>query len=125
MIVLISLFSSLLTFKFSHLKKIGTIRSSTILTLIFYTVIIGLRPWFDIDLEHNMALFFVASFVGMSCPNRVGTFGVIAGAIIYSGLFYLLVPLLTGFGGALGLSAFIGCFVAVSLKEIVTRKWKG
>ncbi|EQC46138.1 hypothetical protein M900_1828 [Bacteriovorax sp. Seq25_V] len=97
-------------------------RASTLVTLFFYVILLFIRTHIVFDFEYFLALVFGASFVGMSCPNRVGFLGVFLGSIIYSGLFHFLVPMLTGFGGALGLSAFLGCVVAVCLRLYIIRK---
>lgn len=122
MILIVSLFTALSTFKLSHYPRVGVIRASSLVTLAFFLLLKFVQSYTSFDLDFYLALVFGATFVGMSSSDRVGLLGVALGSIVYSVIFFYLVPLLEGFGGALGLSAFLGCVVAMCLRRYIIRK---
>lgn len=122
--ILISCLSSYLTFEFSKIKYFGAIRASAILTLLFYIDLLILNYFFLVDIDFFLSIFFGGSFIGMSCPSKVGYYSLFGGAIIFSVLFIYLLPYLPGMGGALGLSAFLSVFLVLSIKKIIKHTTK-
>lgn len=121
LLIALSILLSVLTFSFSKLNSIGAIRSSAIITLISCGIIMLLRTTWKFDSETYMALSFGASFVGMSCPTRFGIKSIALGGLFFGIFFLNLVPLLTGFGGALGTSAFLAISLVHLIKIILVK----
>ena len=101
--IIISIIAGISTFQLSQLKAFGIIRSSALLSLIAYGILYLLTP----NYELLSIVFFGASFVGMSCSSRMHNITVTISSIIFAIFFHYLAPLLKGYGGALGLSAFL------------------
>jgi hypothetical protein len=104
-----------MTFEFAKKSKIGAIRSSTAVTILFFLILTVVNFFTEIKVEYFVTVAFGASFVGMSCPSRFSRFAVVVGSIIFGFLFYYLVPLLEGLGGALGFSAFVSICIVSTL----------
>ncbi|EPZ49980.1 hypothetical protein M902_0899 [Bacteriovorax sp. BAL6_X] len=105
--ICVSLIGALSTFHLSRFNKIGTIRASAFLTLVAYTILYFTVP----DYEMMAVIFFGSSFVGMSCPVKMHNYTIIIGAVFFALFFQYLVPYLEGYGGALGMSAFLSVLV--------------
>ncbi len=117
-ILLTSLLGSLMTYELSKVSWLGSIRSSCLLTLIFW-LDLNLLIYFDFSLSIDLylAAFFGGTFIGMSSHLKFSRSDVVFASIIYSGLFVYFLPLVAGLGGALGFSAFIsiGCIYLAKL----------
>lgn len=117
----ISIVAALLTYECSKISWLGPIRASCALTLLSFIDFAIINYFFAIDIRFVTTLFFGATFVGMSCPTKIGRFGLSLSALFFSLLFLNLVPLLEGMGGALGLSAFLSVFFMALIKKTVVR----
>lgn len=109
----LGLFASLLTYQLRHKYQWNLIRASVLPTLFFCTIALI----FEFP-NYYQALFFGATFVGMSSDLRLGKIGIIFSSLLFIFLFSILVDLIKGPGGVLGTIAFI----STSLTWI-TKKW--
>ncbi|MDQ2044429.1 hypothetical protein NRL14_11895 [Pseudoalteromonas sp. 20-92] len=100
---LIALLGAFLTFFLAKKNRFDAIRASAALSIVAYLLlsVLNLNP------ELYSMVFFGGTFIGMSAPHRFGIYTVTNSAIIFSILFEYLVPRLDGYGGALGISAFL------------------
>ena len=100
---LIALLGAFLTFFLAKHNRFDAIRASAALSIVAYLLlsVLNLNP------ELYSIVFFGGTFIGMSAPHRFGIYTVTNSAIIFSILFEYLVPRLDGYGGALGISAFL------------------
>ncbi|UJX26529.1 hypothetical protein L3Q70_05050 [Pseudoalteromonas sp. CF6-2] len=102
------------TYLLAHHNRFDGIRASASLSIIAYCVLYFITP----DVELYSVAFFGGTFIGMSAPKRFGIFTLAISALLFSILFEYLVPLLNGYGGALGLSAFLSvciCHIGILL----------
>lgn len=113
----ISLVAALLTFECSKISWLGPIRASCVLTLLSFIDFAIINYFYAIDIRFVTTLFFGATFVGMSCPTKIGYLSLSLSALVFTLLFFNLVPLLEGMGGALGLSAFLSVFFMTLIKK--------
>ncbi|WP_372761870.1 hypothetical protein [Pseudoalteromonas sp.] len=126
--VLIALIAAFATFYLAQHSRFNAIRASASLTIMAYLVFALL----NLDAELYGVIFFGGTFIGMSAPHRFGVFTLTSSAIIFSLLFEYLVPILDGYGGALGTSAFLAiciCHLFIILgaprsKNIAIRRGK-
>ena len=89
-------------------RKMGSIRASTLVTLLF----IAFSTPFDFELNPTLhAVCLGASFVGMTDPKRLSIWNLALASIAFSIVFSTLIQHLKGLGGALGTSAFISCLL--------------
>ncbi len=86
----------------------GPVRASSLFTLIFIGLTFTL-PFAVIPTLHAACLG--ASFVGMTEPTRLSRKELAFASLIFAFIFQFLIIYLKGFGGALGLSAFVSCLV--------------
>mgnify|MGYP003574887615 CR=1 FL=1 len=123
MVTILSVFATaltaaLLTHELSQKKNWGTIRSSSFLTLAFALV----TSLFHYKLSYKLQLVFLGgSFVGMSDPKKLNRYQISTASAFFSFIFLYFISFLKGFGGALGLSAFLSC-LSVNLITHTGRK---
>lgn len=120
LILTISLVATLLTHELSLKKSWGGIRASSFLTLVF-VLLTTILPM-PIPLKYQL-VFLGGSFVGMSDPKRLNKKQLAIASLIFTLLFIYFINFLKGFGGALGLSAFLSC-ITVTLLTMSGRKVK-
>ncbi|MEL0647938.1 hypothetical protein V6248_10940 [Pseudoalteromonas agarivorans] len=118
---LIALLGSFLTFYLAKHNRFDGIRASASLSIIAYLILSTL------NLNPNLysVVFFGGTFIGMSAPHRFGVYTVASSSILFSLLFEYLVPKLDGYGGALGISAFLSvciCHMCILLGAPRSRK---
>jgi hypothetical protein len=101
--MVVSLLGAFSTVLLAKYKPIGTIRASAITSIIAYCLFLA----FTDSAQLYGTLFFGGTFIGMSAPTRFGVYSITSSAIIFSLLFEHLIPIIKGFGGALGMSAFL------------------
>lgn len=116
-VLLTSVLGAIICFEASKFQKLGALRASALSTLVFGFVLylVGIRE------EVYLAAFYGASFAGMSCPTRFARLGIALSGLVFGLLFTLLVPHLQGYGGALGVSAFVSV-CSVLLAQILFTK---
>lgn len=119
MIAVVAQFSTQLTHYLIVERKMGSIRASTSVTLLF---IVFSTPF---NFEVNPILHAVclgASFVGMTDPKRLSIWSLGLASIAFSVIFSTLIQYLKGLGGALGTSAFVSClFIYIISKQFNER----
>ena len=92
------------TFILAQYQRIGPIRASCLLTLLFVSVVNFIPiQWPDA----SKILFFGGSFIGMSGIDRLSRYTLPLSCLIFYFYFFNLAPQLQGIGGALGLGAFL------------------
>ncbi|MBQ4856934.1 hypothetical protein [Pseudoalteromonas sp. MMG007] len=121
---LIALLGAFLTFYLAKHNRFDGIRASASLSIIAYLILSAL------NLNPNLysVVFFGGTFIGMSAPHRFGVYTVASSSILFSLLFEYLVPKLDGYGGALGISAFLSvciCHMCILLGAPRSKKNQG
>jgi len=95
-------------------KNIGSVRASSFLTLSFILFTLPLSMEIIPTLH---AVFLGSTFVGLTEPRRLSRYQLGAASLFFCLIFQFLVPDLKGFGGALGLAAFLACSVTFWLNK--------
>lgn len=119
--LIISILGALSTFELSKTKYFDSLRSSALLSSIFYL----LCSFFLVEYSSNAitwaSVFFGSSFVGMCSEKRFERINIVIASLAFSYIYTFLSPSFDHLGGALGFSAFL----AVLLSEIyfVGRNW--
>ena len=115
-ILMIAILSTQLTRQFVIRTGSSPIRASSALTLIF----VFISSLFTSPLIPSLqASFLGATFVGMSEPGRMTKKKLLTASIIFSLIFYFLLPHSRGLGGALGCAAFTSCVITLLLKKVL------
>lgn len=112
----IAIMASFLTYTLRHKYHWNAIRASTLPTLIFSL----LTSYLNLPNPYQ-ALFFGATFVGMSTDKRLGKLEVIFSSLIYVLIYSTLVDLIKGPGGVLGTLAFISSSAMWLIKKNILR----
>lgn len=112
----LSLFASFLTYTLIHKYHWNIIRASTAPTLIFTLIFqaMGLSNSYH-------ALFFGATFIGMSNENRLGKLEVLFSSLLFVLIYATLIDFFQGFGGVLGALAFFSSSATWLLKKYFLR----
>jgi hypothetical protein len=125
MIILISLIvsslASLLTFEVSKFERIGPIRASSGLTLLSFIDFSIINFFIPIDVNYWMAMFFGATFVGMSCPTKFSRRSILVSGALFAVIFSIISGYLQGLGGVLGLSAFLS-IITIQLLRVLKKR---
>jgi hypothetical protein len=120
---LIALLGTFLTFYLAKHNRFDGIRASASLSIIAYLLLSA----FNLNPDLYAVVFFGGTFIGMSAPHRFGVYTLASSAVIFSLFFAYLVPILDGFGGALGVSAFLSvciCHIFILLGAPRSKKPK-
>lgn len=110
-VFLISIVAALTTFLISSKLKADPIRVSAGLTLLALAIFFAIGLFYEIKIDVLGAVFFGASFVGMSSNEKYTIVQVLFSSILFGLVFIFLTPLLSGLGGALGFSAFLSALL--------------
>lgn len=112
----ICLFASFLTYTLIHKYHWNTIRASTIPTLFFALI------FQQLDLPSSyQALFFGATFIGMSNEKRLGKLEVLFSSLLFVTIYTMLIGFFQGPGGVLGALAFLATSTTWFLKKYFLR----
>ena len=104
----VSLVAVLMTRHCIQKRNLSAIRASTALTLSF----VALTSFFVSPLIPTLqAGFFGATFVGMTEADKLTTKALCLAALLFSFVFFFLIPHSHGLGGALGCGAFLSCLI--------------
>ncbi len=104
-LIILALLGGVSTYLLSQVPTMGTIRASSISTIICFLVLHG---FLGIDSANQYsAIFFGGSFVGMSSPTKLSLAAVVVASGVFGVVSAFLLPLLAGLGGALGICAFL------------------
>ena len=100
-------------------KNFPPVRASSLLTVFIVSTVMLL----DLKFGNRIApVVLGATFVGMSESERLGYKSLSFASIVFSLVFFYLIPFNPGFGGALGLAAFCSCILVYGLKKILIKK---
>jgi hypothetical protein len=95
-------------------KNIGSVRASSFLTLSFILLTLP----FSMEIIPALhALFLGSTFVGLTEPRRLSRYQLFVASFIFCLIFQFLILYLKGFGGSLGVSAFLACLVTFWLNK--------
>lgn len=118
LILSVSIISTQLTRWIIKEKDLSPIRTSTMLTLVFYLMT------YPFEFEHKLMLqsaFLGATFVGMSEAGKMSEKRLFWASIVYSLIFNYLLPFNVGLGGALGFAAFTSCLFVQFMRTHVIK----
>lgn len=108
LILIVSQIATQATHALALKEHFGSVRASSLLTLIF----IGLTIPFSYEMIPALqAVFLGSSFVGMTDPKRLSRMQLFFASLIFCFIFQFLIIYLNGLGGVLGLSAFLSCLM--------------
>lgn len=110
----LTLIGAVSTFALAQRHWFNAIRASSILTILFYLLLVLIEA----DADFWASVFFGGTFIGMSTPHKFSYVALIASSLCFSWLFIMLMPYLDGVGGALGCSAFISVVITHMLRTI-------
>ena len=120
-ITITALLGAYSTYFLAHHNRFNSIRASAATSIIAFAIL----SLFPVDVELYSVAFFGGTFIGMSAPKRFGIFTLAIASILFALLFEYLVPRLHGYGGALGLSAFLSvcvCHIGILLGAPRSKK---
>ncbi len=123
MSVFIDIFTALLgaitTFYLDSRIRLSKVEASALPTFIFASVFFLVSPLLKLEqslVDHWVAVFFGATFIGMT-SSKLANFKVIAiAAIIFAPIYLRTLKSFDGFGGKLGFLACISVVVAIGVK---------
>lgn len=129
--ILISIVSSVLTFRLIKRPEISPTRASSFISLIGFGILYGISKIYSFDFYYFSILLFGASFVGMCSHKVVSQLEVFIGACLFGVLYIFLMPVFEGLGGALGFCAFLSLVISRTLVSksislytgVVGEKW--
>lgn len=108
LIILVSLLASQITLYIVKKYQFNTIRVSSGLTLIFLLLMESV----DSEISNTLCASFLGStFLGMSNQEIFSERDLVFVSLIFSLIFYFVLPFNIGLGGALGTSAFVSCAI--------------
>jgi len=107
-LVLVAQMSTQATHFLALQKKLGAVRASAIVTLLFVGMTLPIASDFFSVLH---AVCFGASFVGMSDPKRLSVKQLALASFVFALFFHFFIHYFKGLGGALGFSAFMACLL--------------
>ena len=100
-------------------KQVPPVRASSMLTLFTVSTIMLINR----DYGNQFAPVILGStFVGMSESHRLRLKSLTFASLVFSLVFYFVVPYNPGFGGALGLAAFTSCILIYGMKNLLNKK---
>lgn len=102
-------------------KKMGSIRASTLVTLLF----IAFSMPFHFEIIPTLhAVCLGASFVGMTDPKRLSIWKLRLASVAFALVFSTMIQHLKGLGGALGTSAFVSCLFIYGFSKKINEMIK-
>ncbi|BFT30950.1 hypothetical protein D210916BOD24_21260 [Alteromonas sp. D210916BOD_24] len=115
-LIILALLGGLSTYLLSRVPSIGTIRASSITTIMCFLIFYG---FWGIDIANQYsAIFFGGSFVGMSSPTKLSLSAVVVASGVFGVISAFLLPILAGLGGALGICAFLSVVLVYGSKYL-------
>lgn len=123
LVLAVAQFSTQFTHYLIVKRKMGSIRASTLVTLLF----IAATTPFSFGMSATLqAVCLGSSFVGMTDPKRLGIWPLALASLAFAVVFTMFIHYLNGLGGALGSSAFVSClliyYIAKSRKIFIKEK---
>ncbi len=120
-IAICALIGAYSTYILAHHNRFDGIRASAATSIIAYSIL----SLSAVNVELYSVAFFGGTFIGMSAPKRFGSFTLAISSLLFAMLFEYLLPRLQGYGGALGLSAFLSvcvCHIGILLGAPRSKK---
>ena len=111
---------AILTFVLIHRFRVSAIRASSGLTLLFAGLI---WHFLGADFFTYSALFFGATFVGMTDSSRLGLKRVLLTSQLYVLVYSILSLFFAGLGGNLGASALISCCLVYEASRLIKKRF--
>jgi hypothetical protein len=116
LILITALLTSVLTRWLIKEKKVAPIRASSFITL----MILGALSLFQFEYKDLLgAAALGGTFVGMTESARLPKRSFLFAGLLFSLLFYFLLPLNQGLGGALGMAAFLSSVSSFHLRNAI------
>lgn len=112
---MITLLASTSTYYLGSLPKIGKIRASSGLTLLFILFLQLGKLYFNISNENYEFIFLGGSFVGMNDQKKLAIKEIILASFLFAFLYEYFFIKLSGPGGVLGFLAFLPSLTIYSL----------
>ena len=119
--LLIAIGAAFVTQKIGGLPTMNAVKSSSLLTLVFCLILVLLGHQYEVAEAYWSALFFGATFVGMTGALHLKNFGLAMAASVYGLLFYFTNSFYNGIGGALGVSACFSVIFILILKGFFNK----
>ncbi len=117
-LIVIALFGAVISYVLQHRFKQNAVFASAGPSLLFALVSI---PLFSLGAFYS-AVFFSASFIGMSDRTRLkNVYWVILTGLVLGILYDLMTPLFNGAGGKLGTLALLSALIVFGFEKVVTR----
>lgn len=116
-ILLLTFFSMVLTLRLINFSGFPPVRASGLVTL----VVVGAMT---LSLPQNLSSAYGGavlggSFVGMTEFTRLRYKGLVGASLLFACCYYFLLPYNKGFGGILGLFAFLSCLVVYKISALL------
>ena len=99
----------------------NSVRSASLLTLLSFLILKFLIN-IEADLILILSAFYGGAFIGMTSHTHVSFLFLLISSIIFTLFFIYLIPFLGGFGGGLGICAFLSVFLMTSFKKVISMK---
>ena len=125
-VVLTTLLGGLSTFMLQSKSMVSKVQASAITTLIFSTALYWVVSAFDLMIDSTlfMAIFWGASFIGMSSSKIIDWKSILIASAIFALLFELSESVEKSHGGKLGLLAAIASIAALAIVSILAYAHK-
>ncbi len=120
-IILTALISAQLTFHLHAVKKLNVVLASALPSLVFALAYVVLSRFISLEEFAGLpAVFFGASFVGMSSNARIrSSLSLSLAAIVFAVVYLSLSLSFKGYGGGLGTSAAVAVLISISFESII------
>lgn len=97
-------------------KEFSPVRASSLVTIVLVSIVMIFdREWAD----KIAPVILGSTFVGMSEPARLGYKSLSLASVVFTFVFFFIIPFNPGFGGALGLGAFCSCILIYGMKSFL------
>ncbi len=117
-LIVVALFGAVVSYVLQHRYKQNPVFASAGPSLLFSLLAI---PLFSLGAFYS-AVFFSASFIGMSDRRRLkNVYWVILAGLVLGVLYDLMAPLFNGAGGKLGTLALLSVLIVFGFEKVVTR----
>lgn len=125
-VVLTALLGGFSTFSLQSKAPVSKVQASAITTLIFSTTLYWVVNAFDLKIDSTlfMAIFWGASFVGMSSSKIVNWKTIILASLLFALIFELSTSVEKTHGGKLGLLAAIASISALAIASFIAETQK-
>lgn len=105
--LIITLFASISTYYLGSLPRVGKIRASSGLTILFILFVLVGKSTYDLSNKNYESLFLGGTFLGMNDKKKFALNEMIITCILFAFLYEYFYIKLSGPGGVLGFLAFL------------------